>query len=110
MSELRDYILKETAEHHPVQALTFLCEKFPGKITFSTSFGWEDQVITHMIFTNKLPIKVFTLETAGFSRRPIMCGTVPWKCTGILSMLTTQETTCWRKWLMPKALTFFMNL
>ena len=63
MSELRDFILKETAAHHPVQALTFLCEKFPGKVTFSTSFGWEDQIITHMIFTNKLSVKVFTLET-----------------------------------------------
>ena len=63
MSELRDHILKETAEHHPVEALTYLCEKFPGKVTFSTSFSWEDQVITHMIFTNKLPVKVFTLET-----------------------------------------------
>jgi phosphoadenosine phosphosulfate reductase len=47
----------------PVEALTFLAEKFPGEIIFSTSFGWEDQVITHMIFTNNLPIKVFTLET-----------------------------------------------
>src|SRR5690606_21022467 len=30
---------------------------------FSTSFGWEDQVITHIIFRNNLPIRVFTLET-----------------------------------------------
>jgi phosphoadenosine phosphosulfate reductase len=30
---------------------------------FSTSFGWEDQVIPHMIFANNIPIKVFTLET-----------------------------------------------
>jgi len=47
----------------PVKALTLLSEAFPGKIIFSTSFGWEDQVITHMIFSNNLPIKVFTLET-----------------------------------------------
>ncbi|MDB5138015.1 MAG: phosphoadenylyl-sulfate reductase [Mucilaginibacter sp.] len=47
----------------PVEALRVLAEQFPGEIVFSTSFGWEDQVITHMIFANKLPIKIFTLET-----------------------------------------------
>ncbi len=46
-----------------IEALALLAEKFPGEIVFSTSFGWEDQVITHMIFSNNLPIKVFTLET-----------------------------------------------
>jgi len=47
----------------PVDALAKLAGHFPGEIVFSTSFGWEDQAITHMIFANNLPIKVFTLET-----------------------------------------------
>lgn len=47
----------------PVAALAFFAAAYPGKIVFSTSFGWEDQVITHMIFANDLPIEVFTLET-----------------------------------------------
>lgn len=47
----------------PVDALRFFAKEYPGKIVFSTSFGWEDQVITHMIFTNDIPIEVFTLET-----------------------------------------------
>ncbi|TFF36776.1 phosphoadenylyl-sulfate reductase [Mucilaginibacter psychrotolerans] len=47
----------------PVDALRALAAEFPGEIVFSTSFGWEDQVITHMIFANDIPIKVFTLET-----------------------------------------------
>jgi len=47
----------------PVAALRLLSETFSDKIIFSTSFGWEDQVITQMIFANSLPIKVFTLET-----------------------------------------------
>lgn len=47
----------------PVQALAYFAEAHPGKIVFSTSFGWEDQVITHMIFSNDIPIEVFTLET-----------------------------------------------
>jgi phosphoadenosine phosphosulfate reductase len=46
-----------------VEKLRSLAEKFPGKVVFSTSFGLEDQVITHLIFSNRIPIKVFTLET-----------------------------------------------
>lgn len=62
MSELED-IKQQIQGLDPVAALSLLANKFPGQIVFSTSFGWEDQVITHMIFTNNLPIKVFTLET-----------------------------------------------
>lgn len=47
----------------PVEAIALLAQTFPGQITFSTSFGWEDQVVTDMIFANDLPVKVFTLET-----------------------------------------------
>jgi phosphoadenosine phosphosulfate reductase len=47
----------------PVEALRYFAEEYKSKIVFSTSFGWEDQVITHMIFANDIPIKVFTLET-----------------------------------------------
>ncbi|MCX6255360.1 MAG: phosphoadenylyl-sulfate reductase [Bacteroidia bacterium] len=36
---------------------------FPDKIIFTTSFGIEDQVITHKIFNNNLTIKVITLDT-----------------------------------------------
>jgi len=46
-----------------VESLNFLAEKFRGEIVFSTSFGWEDQALTHIIFSNNIPIKVFTLET-----------------------------------------------
>jgi len=47
----------------PVEALKLLAAQYSGKIVFSSSFGWEDQVITHMIFANDIPIKIFTLET-----------------------------------------------
>lgn len=63
MSQLTEHIKQETAGLNSVEALTKLSDIFHGEIIFSTSFGWEDQVITHMIFTNNLPIKVFTLET-----------------------------------------------
>jgi phosphoadenosine phosphosulfate reductase len=62
MTTIED-IEKLTNGLEPVEALRALAEKFPGKVVFSTSFGWEDQAITHMIFTNDLPIRVFTLET-----------------------------------------------
>lgn len=54
---------KKIKDLDPVQALKYFAETYPGKIVFSTSFGWEDQVITHMIFANDIPIEVFTLET-----------------------------------------------
>ncbi|MES3018977.1 MAG: phosphoadenylyl-sulfate reductase [Bacteroidota bacterium] len=46
-----------------VESLKLIADKYPGQVIFSTSFGWEDQVISHIIFKNDLPIKVFTLET-----------------------------------------------
>ncbi len=46
-----------------VEALKFLAEKFKGKIVFTTSFGYEDQAITDMIFKNNIDIRVATLDT-----------------------------------------------
>lgn len=47
----------------PVETLTALAAAYPGKVIFSTSFSWEDQLITHLIFSNSLDIKIFTLDT-----------------------------------------------
>jgi phosphoadenosine phosphosulfate reductase len=63
MDPSAENIKQLTAGLDPVGALKKLAETFAGEMVFSTSFGWEDQVITHMIFTNNIPIKVFTLET-----------------------------------------------
>lgn len=68
MSTALQQIRGVTTGLNPVEALTKLAELFPGEIIFSTSFGWEDQVISHMIFANNLPIKVFTLETGRLFR------------------------------------------
>lgn len=43
--------------------LKLLANLYPDAITFSTSFSMEDQVISHIIFTENIPIKVFTLDT-----------------------------------------------
>lgn len=47
----------------PIESLTLLANKYRDKIVFSTSLGYEDQVISHFIFSNQLPIEVFTLDT-----------------------------------------------
>lgn len=62
-SEVVENVKWQTAGLDPVAALQKLATLYPGEIVFSSSFGWEDQVITHMIFANNIPIKIFTLET-----------------------------------------------
>ncbi len=44
-------------------ALKLLEEAFPAKLTFSTSFSMEDQVITDFIGRHKTPVALFTLDT-----------------------------------------------
>ncbi len=63
MKEQLTAIAEKIKDLDPVAALRYFAEAHTGKIVFSTSFGWEDQVITHMIFANDIPIDVFTLET-----------------------------------------------
>lgn len=46
-----------------VDALRTLAELFPGEVVFSTSLGYEDQVITDLILANDIPIRIFTLDT-----------------------------------------------
>ncbi len=43
--------------------LSVLAAEYPGKVTFSSSFSYEDQVIAHVILNNKLPSSIFTLDT-----------------------------------------------
>ncbi len=40
-----------------------IAAQYPGEVVFSTSFSWEDQVISHIIFSEQLAIQVFTLDT-----------------------------------------------
>ncbi|MGE4586270.1 MAG: phosphoadenylyl-sulfate reductase [Mangrovibacterium sp.] len=47
----------------PVETLQELVGRFGGKTVFTTSFGLEDQVVGDMIFKNKLPVRVVTLDT-----------------------------------------------
>jgi len=59
LNELKDQLSGKEIE----ESLFELVSLFPGKVIFTTSFGIEDQVLTHKIFSNNLNIKVVTLDT-----------------------------------------------
>ena len=59
LKELRERLPGKSIE----ECLEILVTIFPGRIIFTTSFGIEDQVITHKIFNNNIPVKVVTLDT-----------------------------------------------
>jgi len=59
LSELRVLLGGKTIE----ESFKILVGLFPGKIVFTTSFGIEDQVLSHLIFENDLPVDVVTLDT-----------------------------------------------
>lgn len=45
------------------EALQQLVQAFPGKVTFSTSFSYEDQIITDYIQKHAPEVSIFTLDT-----------------------------------------------
>ncbi len=45
------------------ELLLQLNNQFQGEVIFSTSFSYEDQIVTHKILSAGLPIKIFTLDT-----------------------------------------------
>lgn len=59
INELNQLTDKKSIE----EILKNLSERFSGKVVFTTSFGYEDQVVTDMILSKQLPIKVVTLDT-----------------------------------------------
>ena len=55
--------LIQVQEAAPEEGLSLLASWFPGAVSFSSSLGQEDQVITDMIFRNDIPVEVFTIDT-----------------------------------------------
>lgn len=45
------------------EGLALIADLFPGKVTFSTSLGQEDQVITQLIASGNIPVQIFSLDT-----------------------------------------------
>ena len=62
MEKIDNYI-KLFSGKNTEQVLQLLSSDAEVKTVFSTSLGYEDQVITHFIFSNQLNIDVFTLDT-----------------------------------------------
>ena len=56
-------ILHQVGGLNILDALRSLANEFPGQVIFSSSFSEEDQVITHLILQNEIPISIFTLDT-----------------------------------------------
>ncbi|WP_300602489.1 phosphoadenylyl-sulfate reductase [Niabella sp.] len=55
--------IQEIENASTAEALKLVTAQFPVETVFSTSLGQEDQVITEMIATEKLPVRIFTLDT-----------------------------------------------
>ncbi|MBO0939110.1 phosphoadenylyl-sulfate reductase [Fibrella sp. HMF5335] len=62
-SHTLDSLTAELTGLNEVDALRKLTDLFPGQVVFSTSLGYEDQVITDLIATNNVPVRFFTLDT-----------------------------------------------
>ena len=45
------------------KSISNLVDAYSGEVVFSTSFSWEDQLISHIIFKNDINVDVFTLDT-----------------------------------------------
>ncbi|MGZ3902401.1 MAG: phosphoadenylyl-sulfate reductase [Bacteroidia bacterium] len=71
MSNKIDKIQELVNGKSETEAIKALAVAFPGKVVFSTSLGYEDQVITHFIYSNNLPVKIFTLETGRLFKETI---------------------------------------
>lgn len=59
LNELKNQLSGKTVEN----ILYELSVIFPEKVIFTSSFGVEDQVISHKILSNNLNIKIVTLDT-----------------------------------------------
>jgi phosphoadenosine phosphosulfate reductase len=58
------FIEKYVSTHGIEDSLKYLTNLFPdGAVKFSSSLGQEDQVLTDMIFRNKLDVEIFTIDT-----------------------------------------------
>jgi phosphoadenosine phosphosulfate reductase len=63
MEEKTAALNRQFAGTSPEELLSWFIKEYKGKITFSTSLGVEDQVITHMIASIDRNVRIFTLDT-----------------------------------------------
>ena len=66
MSKRSNYLEEIAQLIHPediAQSIGNIVDAYVGEVVFSTSFSWEDQLISHIIFKNDINVDVFTLDT-----------------------------------------------
>ncbi|MBC7937119.1 MAG: phosphoadenylyl-sulfate reductase [Rhizobacter sp.] len=61
--ELVSQLIHQYSGLSELATLSFLADHFAGQIVFSSSFSFEDQVISHQLLSNKIPVSIFTLDT-----------------------------------------------
>ncbi len=62
-NKLTEILANRLATANLEERLRIIVEILGSGTAFSTSLGKEDQAITHALFTQELPIRVFTLDT-----------------------------------------------
>lgn len=63
LSALAEALARTFGEADAAGRLAGLCGTIQGRIVFTSSFGLEDQVLTHLIATARLPVEIVTLDT-----------------------------------------------
>lgn len=58
-----DDLVRRLSPLHAAERLALLAAKIGGRIVLTTSFGPEDQALTHLVATANLPFDVVTLDT-----------------------------------------------
>lgn len=58
-----DHLIDQISGLSTEQSLNFLAQVFTGGAVFSSSLSYEDQVITHQLLVNHMPVEIFTLDT-----------------------------------------------
>lgn len=58
-----EVLTESYANRSLTDGLKKLASEFPNKVVFTTSFGLEDQAITHAILSEQIPIRIATLDT-----------------------------------------------
>jgi len=58
-----DFLNNTFASTSTLEVFDHFAKSYPGQVTFSTSFSFEDQSITHLIFSDNFNFTLFTLDT-----------------------------------------------
>ena len=61
--EIVSQLIHQSSGLNELETISFLADRFAGEIVFSSSFSFEDQVISHLILSGRIKVDIFTLDT-----------------------------------------------